>query len=589
MDIPRNEYPRPQFERASWINLNGEWSCTLDITRTGTSRLLHKEKEFERKITVPFCPESSLSGIGFTDYIESMYYQRNIEIPSDWQDKLIMLNFGGVDYECVIYIDGEEIARHVGGSSPFAVRLNKYVVPGRTHNLVIHVKDNIRSGLQPSGKQSVDFKSKNCNYTRVTGIWQTVYLEAIDRYGLKNCRIVPDFDNGSFSFIPSFYNVKCGQRFTVDIFAGGSKAASQTVNACSGQCLTIKLDDPKAWDVVDPFLYDIVYTVTDADGKVLDTVKSYAGLRKIHLEDGRFYLNNKPIYLRFVLDQGYYPDGIWTAPDDEALIRDIQLSLDAGFNGARLHQKIFDERFHYHADRMGYLTWAEFPDWGISFWQHYMPANRDYQQSFRDYFAEWSAIVERDMNHPSIIAWTPFNETQLMPDINEHRRIIGDIYDLTKRLDPTRPVNDTSGYTHVKTDLWTVHKYSQNVEEFDSLISREPAYMPYPAVEMQAWDNQPYIVDEYGGVAYIPETDKPFADNSWGYNKDKLSQAEAEQRIADLTEYLVKHPRVTGYCYTQLTDVEQEQNGIYKYNRSNKFDIKKIHAIFSEKPDWSAF
>ncbi len=589
MTLPRNEYPRPQFERKDWINLNGEWSYTFDFSRSGDSRGFESAAKFDGKIIVPFCPESKLSGVGFTDFIEMMWYQREIAIPAAWADKKVLLHFGGVDYTCIVYIDGKEAGRHTGGVSPFTVDLSKFVTPGKSHNLVIRVEDYIRSGLQPHGKQSPWQQSRNCNYTRTTGIWSTVWMEAVNPNALAKCRILPDFDNGAFTFVPEFYQVKNGNTLTVTVSGEGKKTISKTSSAVNGIPVSITLDDPAEWNPESPFLYDITLTVKDAAGNVLDEVQSYAGLRKIHLEDGKFYLNNRPIFLRFVLDQGFYEDGLWTAPNDEALKNDIKLSMDAGFNGARLHQKIFDERFHYWADRMGYLTWAEFSDWGMSFWPHFFPkTNPDYNLSFRDFFAEWAAVVERDLNHPSIIAWTPFNETSKSYDIDVHRRIISDVYDLTRRLDPTRPVNDTSGYCHAKTDLWTIHHYAQDVDTLTDIINQEPVYMTTPE-ELPAWDGQPYIIDEYGGVSYLPEGRKPFAANTWGYNKEKLTKEQSEQRITDLTRCIVENPRMVGYCYTQLTDIEQEQNGIYNYDRTPKFDAKVIRDCFSMKPDWSAF
>lgn len=589
MTIPRSEYPRPQFERKDWVNLNGEWSYTFDFSRSGDSRNLQQSTGFDGKITVPFCPESKLSGVGYTDFIEMMWYQREIAIPANWAGKKILLRFGGVDYSCIVYVDGKEAGRHTGGASPFAVDITKLVSAGCSHNLVVRVDDCIRTGIQAHGKQSPWLKSKNCNYTRTTGIWSTVWLEAVNPAGLAKCRILPDYDNGAFSFIPEFYQVKNGNTITISIAGQGKNTVCKTSAAVNGLPITVTLDDPQDWNPETPFLYDITYTVKDAAGNVLDEVSAYAGLRKIHLEDGRFYLNNKPIFLRFVLDQGFYEDGLWTAPSDEALKKDIQLSMEAGFNGARLHQKIFDERFHYWADRMGYLTWAEFPDWGMDFWQHFMPGtNPNYNLSFRNYMAEWGSVMERDLNHPSIIAWTPFNETHRYFDLDEHRRFLADVYDLTRRMDPTRPVNTTSGYCHVKTDLWTIHHYAQSVEVLTEIINRQPVYMLTPE-ELPAWDGQPYIIDEYGGVSYLPEGRKPFADNTWGYNKDKLSKEESEQRIVDLTRCVVENPRIVGYCYTQLTDIEQEQNGIYNYDRTPKFDAKVIRDCFMMKPEWSAF
>ena len=584
----RNEYPRPQFERDEWICLNGEWEYQFDFSRSGEEQNWKNAGAFEGKINVPFCPESKLSGVGFTDFIEMMWYRRTLEIPAGWNGKKILLHFGGVDYRCVIYLDGQEAGRHTGGSAAFTIDLTKFVHPGKIHNLVVCVEDDVRSGLQPGGKQSTKRGSHACSYTRTTGIWRTVWMEAVDPFALKNCRIIPDYDNGAFTFLPEYYAVRRGLKLTTSILDHGKEVCSQTLNAGPG-AFTLTLDQPKEWNPETPFLYDIVFTLRDENGTVLDTVKSYAGLRKIHLENGRCYLNNQPVFLRFVLDQGFYEDGIWTAPSDEALKHDIELAMQTGFNGARLHQKCFDDRFHYWADKLGYLTWAEFPDWGMSFWQHFGPCAPDYQRSFRDYLAEWSEVVGQLADHPSIIAWTPFNETCSYHDAEEHRRIIADVYELTRRLDPTRPVNDTSGYCHVKTDLWTVHHYAQSAAELNEAINRQPVYMQEPEFEKPAWNGQPYIVDEYGGVSFLPEGRKPFSKISWGYNRDQLTRTEAEQRITELTGTLTNDPRVAGYCYTQLTDIEQEQNGIYNYDRTPKFDAEAIRSCFGMKPDWSRF
>jgi beta-galactosidase/beta-glucuronidase len=488
----------------------------------------------------------------------------------------------------MIYIDGKEAGRHTGGCSPFAVDLTKFVKCGSVHNLVVRVEDYGREGLQPLGKQSPWYDSRGCSYTRTTGIWQTVWMEAVHPAAMKNCRIVPDFDNGSFTFSPVFYQEPRNLDLTVSIFDNDKEVVSRKVKANNGLNLTLTLPTPKEWNPATPFLYDVVYTLSDETG-IVDEVKSYAGLRKIHIENGCCYLNNKPVYLRFVLDQGFNPESLWTVKDDATIIRDIELSMKAGFNGARLHQKIFDERFHYYADKMGYLTWAEYPDWGMSFWQHFQRTNPNYNLSFRNYLTEWSNIVQRDWNHPSIIAWTPFNETCAICDNDEHKRMISDVYDLTKLLDPTRPVNDTSGYVHAKTDLWTVHTYIQDPEKLSAELNKEPVLMLDPKMELEAWNGQPYILDEYGGVKYLPEGKKPYAANSWGYNKEVLNREATMERIAALTDEILANPKITGYCYTQLTDIEQEENGIYCYDRSEKFDMEVIRKCFSKKPEWSIY
>jgi len=287
-----------------------------------------------------------------------------------------------------------------------------------------------------------------------------------------------------------------------------------------------------------------------------------------------------------VLDQGFFPDGVWTPPDDMERKADIVRSQALGFNAARLHQKIFDERFHYWADRLGYLTWAEFPDWGMGFWHNGKDTPANYNLTFRDYLAEWSNLVMRDLNHPSIIGWTPFNETNEYFDFAEHNRILVDVYNLTKMLDPTRPVNDSSGYVHAKTDVWTLHEYGQTAEEMTAKL-KDLASHNFPE-QAPAYHNQPVVVDEYGGIKYLLPGSKPFAENSWGHSQADTPE-EVLARLKELTDCLVDDHRISGYCYTQLTDVEQEENGLYSYQRILKFEQAKLFAILSRKPSWSAF
>lgn len=293
-------------------------------------------------------------------------------------------------------------------------------------------------------------------------------------------------------------------------------------------------------------------------------------MRKIHVEGDTLYLNNKPYYLRLVLDQGFYPDGIWTAPSDAALKKDIELSMDAGFNGARLHQKVFEERFHYWADKLGYLTWGEFPSWGTD--------AKD-PVAARNFITEWAEVVVRDLNHPSIIVWTPLNETLDIGDGVQHSRFHADLYDITKSLDPTRPVNEASGYVHVKTDLWTVHNYGQNPEKLKTQLTpdrEKGVWRNYPEKEVK-YQGQPYFVDEFGGIKWVVGV--AFAENTWGYGDAPKSIEEVYSRLEAQVNVLLSFEHIKGYCYTQLTDVEQEQNGIYNYDRSEKFDMKKINKI----------
>jgi beta-galactosidase/beta-glucuronidase len=571
--IPRPEYPRPQFQRHEWINLNGTWTYTFDPGKSGVQRGLAQSTGFDGQIVVPFCPESSLSGVGHKDFIEMMWYQRRIKIPAAWAGKQILLHFGGVDYESEVFIDGQPVGRHWGGTASFTHDITAAVTPGQSHSLVVCVRDDTRSGQQPGGKQCPDFYSRGCHYTRTTGIWQTVWLEPVHRCGIENVQIVPDLDGSRFLVIPHFYSVRRGLRFRATLLEDQVPVCERECAAASGLPIELPVARARAWSPRDPFPYELRLQVIDEQGQVLDDVASYAGLRKVHVEGNQLFLNNEPFYLRLVLDQGFYPDGIWTAPTDEALKRDIELSMAAGFNGARLHQKVFEERFHYWADKLGYLTWGESSSWGMDVTEPI---------SARNFLSEWREIVVRDRNHPSIIAWTPFNETRSTGDGRQHNRLHADAYWLTRDLDATRPVNDASGYVHVRTDLWTVHTYEQNPDKLrQQLALRDGAVMRnFPELEAP-YAGQPYLVDEFGGIKWIPSADRQYAANSWGYGQAPQTLDEFYARLEGLVDVILSLDHIGGYCYTQLTDVEQEQNGVYNYDRTVKFDMQRIAAIFS--------
>ena len=571
-NTPRPEYPRPQFERAQWINLNGTWTFDFDFGKSGKDRNYQSAEKFGKNITVPFCPESKLSGVEYTDFIEQMWYQRDLSIPSDWNGKKILLNFGAVDYCAEIYIDGKFVQRHFGGSSSFSVDLTRYVQPGKTHNLVICVKDDLRSGLQTGGKQCGNYYSGGCSYTRTTGIWQTVWMEAVAQNGLKSAFVRPDIDQQQLVIEPEFYNES---DYTLDIVLkdGSKTVAKKSVKCCNSSVVVLPVKNMKLWSPESPFLYDLIYQVKDASGKVVDEVQSYAGMRKVHTANGRFYLNNQPYFQRLVLDQGFYPEGIWTAPTDEALKNDIVLGKEAGFNGARLHQKVFEERYYYWADKLGYITWGESASWMLD-------VNREL--AARNFLSEWSEVVVRDRNHPSLVTWTPFNETWGGgPDV--YVRLIQDVYNLTKAIDPTRPVNDASGDNHVKTDIWSVHNYEQDRARLTEQLKMTPGVEPYRNARdrdyLAVYEGQPYMVDEFGGIPWMAEADRK---DSWGYGGMPENAEAFYARLEAQIDAFIDSPHVCGYCYTQLTDVEQEKNGVYYYDRTPKLDMKRIKAIFEK-------
>lgn len=578
-DTPRPEYPRPQFVREDWVNLNGTWSYEFDFSRSGMDRRLFESKGFEGRITVPFAPQSELSGVGYKDFIPEMWYHRTLAVPQDWAGKKIILHFGAVDYIASVYIDGKIAGRHWGGSSSFSIDITRMVVPGQEHNLVVRVEDDERSGQYAKGKQCGRFASFGCEYTRTTGIWQTVWMEPVSKNGLKDVYIVPDLDQSRFVVEPSYYGLAAGQQLRVTVKDGGKVVSSKTVPASAQTSAELPVKKAKTWSPESPFLYDIDLEVLDAEGNVIDKVSSYSGMRKIHIVGNRLYLNNEPVYLRFVLDQGFYPDGIWTAPTDEALKHDIELSMAAGFNGARLHQKMFEPRFHYWADRLGYLTWGESASWG---------ANINNPLSARNFLTEWEETVIRDRNHPSIIMWTPFNETWEHPEdrevAREACRMVSDVYKLTKNLD-YRPCHDVSGNYHVMTDVFSVHQYMQNPDDLKKWLAPVDGLVRHHDLEHREveYDGQPYLVDEYGGIKWV--VGQEFSEISWGYGDAPKTLDEFYQRLEALTDVILGFDHICGYCYTQLTDVEQEQNGIYNYDRTPKFDMEKIRAVFTKVPE----
>ena len=574
---PRPEYPRPQFERATWQNLNGTWTYTFDFGLSGSDRGLQNSKGFDGKITVPFCPESKLSGVAHTDFINGIWYQRTLQIPSGWQGKNILLHFGAVDYEATIYINGNFVMKHFGSSSSFTADITKFAKPGESVNLVVGVKDDLRSGLQPGGKQSSFFYSRGCDYTRTTGIWQTVWMEPVASEALKNAVATPDIDQQQLVIRPRFYNESMNNTLTVKMLDGKKLVAQKTVKACNENIVVLPVKNIKLWSPESPFLYDLTYTVKDKAGNVVDEVKSYAGMRKVHTENGYFYLNNKPYYQRLVLDQGFYPDGIWTAPSDEALKKDIEMSKAAGFNGARLHQKVFEERYHYWADKLGYLTWGEFPSWGL---------NVNNELAARNFLSEWTEVVERDRNHPAIVTWTPFNETWSSQD-GTYVRLMHDTYALTKAIDPTRPVNDASGDGHIETDIWAVHDYTRDYDKLVANHTFKPGVEPYrnepKKTYLAKYNGQPYMVDEFGGLPWIKESERS---SSWGYGSNINKIEDFYTILEKEIDALKACKHIVGFCYTQLTDVEQEKNGIYYYDRTTKFDMNRIRKIFEKIPSY---
>lgn len=561
--IMRTEHPRPQFKRQDWVCLNGEWEFETDPGVSGYGRGLYETgATFSRVINVPFCIESKLSGIEEKDFINSVWYRRKITVTAEQLKKRVLLHFGAVDYEAKVYVNGEESFSHKGGYVSFRGDITDLLHEGE-NVITVNALDDTRDRMIPAGKQCSWYRSSGCSYTRTTGIWQTVWLEFVPETRIIKTRYETDPFSGVVNISA---NVTGRGVLRAEAFYEGRPVGEASAEAFGGSAaLSIALTETHLWEVGHGRLYDLVLTYGE------DRVESYFGLRSVAMDGYRFLLNGKSVFMRTVLDQGFYPDGIYTAPSDADLERDVDLSMAMGFNGARLHQKVFEERFLYHCDRKGYIVWGEFPDWGLC---------RSYPEAVYGILPEWLEEIERDFNHPAIIGWCPFNETWNDEDGRPvYLDLLRLVWKTTKAVDNTRPVIDTSGFRHVNTDIFDLHDYNQNPDELRSHYENLP-------VDGTLHDNfsdrqkykkgQPVFISEYGGMTLTTE------EHTWGYSV--MSDVEQFYKTYQgLTDALLDNPCICGFCYTQLTDVEQERNGVYYYDRRPKLDPERIRAINSRK------
>lgn len=592
MSVPRPEYPRPQFVRTEWLNLNGYWQFEMDQGDSGIQRGV-LERELSEKIVVPFCPESTLSGIGHKDFMNAVWYRKEVVIPKEWHGNEVLLHFQAVDYDTTVWVNGVEALRHRGGFTPFTVPLRGIAKPGEQATVVVRARD-YSSRPQPRGKQSDQYGSHGCHYTRTTGIWQTVWMEPVPLVSLRRPRITPDVGNGAFRLTVPVTENRAGWTVCAVLSDdAGTVAAVQTSTEFDlSPALTLPIDSTRRrlWSVEDPFLYGIELTLMDETSAVVDRMSSYAGLRSISIEGRTVKINGRSVFQRLVLDQGYYRDGVITAPSDQALEDDIKLSQAAGFNGARLHQKVFEERFLYHADRLGYLVWGEFGDWGCG---GYGP-EAEHQQPGACYITQWLEAVERDYSHPSIIGWCPLNETHQI--IGDGITVLDDVtrgmFLATKAFDSSRPVLDTSGYSHrvSQADIYDSHDYivepifEDGFKNFAKRHSEMSSGEPFVNKGTMGgafsipYSGQPYFVSEFGGFKWNPDDN-----SSWGYGSSPLDLEEFYSRFSAVCGVLLDNPDMFGYCYTQLTDIYPEENGIYTFERGCKFNLERLHAIQSRR------
>ncbi len=556
MNIPRSEHPNPQFMRQNWICLNGEWQFEIDHGKSGEHRDLVNAEALSQTITVPFCPESKLSGIENRDFMECVWYKKSFELTEDFIKGDVILTVGACDYRSKVFVNGKFCTEHIGGYTPIRIPIGHALRAGK-NDITICAYDDLRSTKQPSGKQSFAFDSFGCFYTRTTGIWQSVILESVPKSYIKNFK----FDTSADGTVVITANIENGSGLDLSIDAlFDGKAVASTHAKVVGNVARAVLNIPcvKLWDINEPNLYDVTLTLGE------DTVSSYFGVRTIEYRDHRMYLNGRSIFGRFILDQGFYPDGVYTAPSDQALIDDIKFSMSCGYNGARLHEKIFEPRFLYHCDKMGYMVWGEHANWGLDI---------STKGALQPFLSEWLEMIERDYNHPSIIGWCPFNETQT----DQNADVIRTVYSVTKAIDPARLFIDCSGWMHVEgcCEMMDCHNYEQNAEVFMSSV-RDCKGLDFKGLPYR---EDLCFISEFGGARWAPEDEN----NGWGYGNTPKNLDEFYERYESLVSSILGCDKFCAFCYTQLTDVEIEKNGLFTFDRKAKFDCDKLKKITSAK------
>lgn len=585
--IPRPEHPRPDFQRETFLNLNGVWQFAFDDADEGlTLGWMNPGHELPMEIIVPFCYQSKMSGLGPTDDIHSiLWYRRSFKIPKEMQGQRILLRFGAVDFSCLVYINGQQAGTHTGGYAPFVLDITHLLQDGE-NDLCLRVED-YPDCTQPRGKQYWHTGLMGCWYTPVSGIWQTVYMEAVGEYGLRQIHVTPDIDHHAI-LVEIALDKQPKEELELELHVSFEGTPHRTIRISTADRITRvpidmirkgDLNPVRHWAPDHPWLYDLDVFVHRGN-HLSDHVKTYFGMRKIEQHDGKIYLNHSPLYQRLILDQGYWPDSLITPPSEDAIKLDLQYTLDFGFNGARKHQKLEDPLYYYWADKMGVLVWGE------------VPSAYDYTHETVSNLTETLLdFIDRDFNHPSIICWVPLNESWGVPSIytDAHQQAAGRmLYHLTKAVDGTRLCSSNDGWEQVETDICALHDYADTKEG----ISNHFADRTHVEIHTCDWRHcyakgtvptgqEAFMVTEYGGIAFqnIGIQGEMGGMETWGYH-DKVTDEEAFfARYKDVTDGVREIPYCQGYCYTQLTDVMQEINGLLSPERIPKVDIHRVKAI----------
>ncbi|MEK8128518.1 sugar-binding domain-containing protein [Paenibacillus filicis] len=579
LNTPRTDYPRPDLRRNEWLSLNGEWEFAFDDERKGHSEKWYlADAAFDRTIQVPFAYQSALSGIGDPSFHDVVWYRKAIEIPKAWEGRRVVLHFGAVDYLARVWVNGQLAAIHEGGHTPFHADITDLLADD-VNVITVRAEDDSKNLTQPRGKQYWEEQSASIFYTRTTGIWQSVWLEPVSPVHLKKIKYKSDIDTNDIEIRSFLTDVPAGQEVWLNVnisFEGAPVAEERFKIKGREETRTIRLHDyndhglGRWWTPEKPNLYDVHFEVT-VNGVTADECDSYFGMRKVSIENGKFNLNNRPYFMRLVLDQGYFPDGNLTPPSEEAILRDITLTKAMGFNGVRKHQKTEDPLFLYECDRQGLLVWGECANAYVY--------SEEYVQRFTQ---EWHEIVERDYNHPCIVAWVPLNESWGVPniqiDMKQQQHALA-MYHLIRSLDDTRLVIGNDGWEMLKTDLICIHDYewkeevlSQRYATADHALQAMPANRRILVGDTQ-YEEQPILVTEFGGISFRKSDWE-----GWGYSGASDDQ-DFINRLTAVVRPLHLSPVVQGFCYTQLTDVEQEINGLLTYDREPKVPIEAIRKI----------
>lgn len=588
----RTEYPQPQFQRENWTNLNGSWDFDFDDQNQGVRDQWYQQEKLTQKIEVPFAYQTELSGIDDQSEHSVVWYQRHFQIDQS-TDEVTILHFGAVDFKADIWIDGQHVGTHSGGHTSFSFDITNFVKDGTDHVMTVRADDPVRDEELTRGKQNWTGESTGIWYTNTTGIWQTVWLEKKPVTNLASVKYVTDIDKGIVEISGEIDNFVSGTGVTANIKFGDElltkitiypedSAFEWSINILGNHIFRMGYhNEGWLWTPEHPNLFTVDFETT-APNAVTDKVSSYFGMRKIHTANGMTYLNNRPYYQKLVLNQGYWPEGLLTAPSDEAFQKDISLAKEMGFNGARIHQKVEDPRYLYWADKMGFICWGECA-----------AAPVFTRKAETTLYKEWLEIIERDYNHPSIVTWVPINESWGVSQVHidrQQQHFTQAMYHLIHSLDTTRLVQSNDGWAQTETDICAVHNYAHGAKDdketydyyqetlhsWESIIRNPPVWDIF--AEGFTYQGQPILLTEFGGIGY----NKQDADKGWGYTGAK-SDEEFISEYQRIMKAVSQSHSLNGIVYTQLTDTEQEVNGLLTVDRQPKVDpevIKKANEFF---------